>query len=276
MSVSIRISSRLIARARLRGSRCCWNGSGAGWGRWTSRDRSAGVTLETIAAIWQLAEHVAGTDDEDLPESAAAATRMFLLDTLVGGRGKRGALDATPDRDSASLVSRRPGAVWSHGAPLRGRGPVCNAYQTHNGEFDCVHEDAVVHTFTVPVAAALAWARGTRLPDQPRSRGRRRMQSRGRVEKPLSVRGAARRDHPRRRPGSRSLHPSSTRLSGSHSLGGRILPSSRATLQPGDASFVIGRSSRPFIRRSQSDCRSRRAWGPRRFRDRRAPRFDHP
>ena len=35
---------------------------------------------------------------------------------------------------------------------------MCNAYQIHNGEFDCVHEGAVVHTFTVPVAAALAWA----------------------------------------------------------------------------------------------------------------------
>ena len=31
-------------------------------------------------------------------------------------------------------------------------------YQIHNAEFDCVHEGAVVHTFTVPVAAALAWA----------------------------------------------------------------------------------------------------------------------
>ena len=49
--------------------------------------------------------------------------------------------------------------VWSHGARLSVAGAaVCNAYQTHNGEFDCVHEDAVVHTFTVPVAAALAWA----------------------------------------------------------------------------------------------------------------------
>ena len=35
---------------------------------------------------------------------------------------------------------------------------MCNAWQIHNAEFDCVHEDAVVHTFTVPVAAALAWA----------------------------------------------------------------------------------------------------------------------
>ena len=49
--------------------------------------------------------------------------------------------------------------VWSHGARLSAAGAaVCNGYQIHNGEFDCVHEGAVVHTFTVPVAAALAWA----------------------------------------------------------------------------------------------------------------------
>ena len=32
-------------------------------------------------AIWRFAEHVAETDYEDLPGSATAATRKFLLDT---------------------------------------------------------------------------------------------------------------------------------------------------------------------------------------------------
>ena len=49
--------------------------------------------------------------------------------------------------------------VWSLGARLSAAGAAaCNGYQIHNGEFDCVHEGAVVHTFTVPVAAGLAWA----------------------------------------------------------------------------------------------------------------------
>ena len=50
-----------------------------------------------------------------------------------------------------------------------------------------------------------------------------------------------------------------------------IRRSRRATSQQRGASFVIGSSSLPFIRKSQSDRRSRRAWAPCRFQDRRAP-----
>ncbi len=111
-------------------------------------------------AIWRFAEHVAATDYDDLPESAAAATRTFLLDTLgVGAGGSAGPW--TRELVETQRLSS-PGAqarVWSHGARLSAAGAAaCNAYQTHNAEFDCVHEGAVVHTFTVPVAAALAWA----------------------------------------------------------------------------------------------------------------------
>ena len=111
-------------------------------------------------AIWRFAEHVAGTDYDDLPESAAAAVRTFLLDTLgVGAGGSAGPW--TRELVETQRLSSPGGQarVWSHGARLSAAGAaVCNAYQIHNGEFDCVHEGAVVHTFTVPVAAALAWA----------------------------------------------------------------------------------------------------------------------
>ena len=111
-------------------------------------------------AIWRFAEHVAGTDYDDLPESAAAATRTFLLDTL--GVGVSGSAGPWTERLIETQRLSCPGdqaRVWSHGARLSAAGAaVCNAYQVHNGEFDCVHEGAVVHTFTVPVAAALAWA----------------------------------------------------------------------------------------------------------------------
>ena len=111
-------------------------------------------------AIWRFAEHVAGTDYDDLPESAAAAVRTFLLDTLgVGVAGSSGPwtrrLIETQRLSSPGDQAR----VWSHGARLSAAGAaLCNGYQIHNGEFDCVHEGAVVHTFTVPVAAGLAWA----------------------------------------------------------------------------------------------------------------------
>ncbi len=111
-------------------------------------------------AIWRFAEHVAVTDYDDLPESAAAATRTFLLDTLgVGAAGSAGPWTKRLIETQRLSCPGGQARVWSHGAPLSAAGAaVCNAYQIHNGEFDCVHEGAVVHTFTVPVAAALAWA----------------------------------------------------------------------------------------------------------------------
>ena len=109
-------------------------------------------------AIWRFAEHVAGTDYEDLPESATVATRAFLLDTLgVGVAGSAGPWTRRLIETQRLSCPGDHARVWSHGAA---GAAVCNAYQIHNAEFDCVHEGAVVHTFTVPVpvAAALAWA----------------------------------------------------------------------------------------------------------------------
>ena len=111
-------------------------------------------------AIWRFAEHVAGTDREDIPEPAATAIRTFLLDTLgVGVAGSAGPWTRRLVETQRLSCPGGQARVWSHGARLSAAGAaVCNAYQIHNAEFDCVHEGAVVHTFTVPVAAALAWA----------------------------------------------------------------------------------------------------------------------
>ena len=114
-------------------------------------------------AIWRFAEHVAGADYDDLPESAAAATRTFLLDTLgVGVSGSAGPWTRRLIEAQRLSCPGDQARVWSHGARLSAAGAaVCNGYQIHNGEFDCVHEGAVVHSFTVPTAAALAWAERT-------------------------------------------------------------------------------------------------------------------
>ena len=111
-------------------------------------------------AIRRFAEHVARTGYEDLPEPAAAATRTFLLDTLgVGVAGSAGPWTRRLIETQRLSCPGDQARVWSHGTRLSAAGAgVCNAYQIHNAEFDCVHEGAVVHTFTVPVAAALAWA----------------------------------------------------------------------------------------------------------------------
>lgn len=111
-------------------------------------------------AIRRFAEHVAETDSDHLPQSAATAVRAFLLDTLgVGAAGSVGPWTRQLVETQRLSCPGRQARVWSHGARLSAAGAAaCNAYQIHNAEFDCVHEEAVVHTFTVPVAASLAWA----------------------------------------------------------------------------------------------------------------------
>ena len=96
-------------------------------------------------AIWRFAEHVAGTDYEDLPQSATVATRTFLLDTLgVGVAGSAGPWTRCLIETQRLSCPGDHARVWSHGARLSAAGAaVCNAYQLHNAEFDCVHEGGV-------------------------------------------------------------------------------------------------------------------------------------
>ena len=70
-------------------------------------------------AIWRFAEHVAGTDYEDLPESAAIATRTFLLDTLgVGAAGSAGPWTRCLIETQRLSCPGDQARVWSHGARL--------------------------------------------------------------------------------------------------------------------------------------------------------------
>jgi 2-methylcitrate dehydratase PrpD len=49
--------------------------------------------------------------------------------------------------------------VWGNGRRLpAAAAAMCNAYQVHNAEFDCLHEGAVVHALTVVLPATLAAA----------------------------------------------------------------------------------------------------------------------
>ena len=110
--------------------------------------------------IATLSEHVLRTRWEDLGAPAVRAARTFILDSLgVGVAGSAG-----PWADQ--LVAVQGG--WGAGADARnwGRGvalpapaaAMCNAYQVHNAEFDCVHEAAVVHPMAVVLPAVLAQA----------------------------------------------------------------------------------------------------------------------
>lgn len=113
-----------------------------------------------VTASRRFAKHVASTRFEDLPGEIVDFAKDFILDTL--GVGIAG---STADGAQALLHAAStwgPGqeaAVW--GADRRIAAPAAalvNAFQTHCQEFDCVHEEGVLHPLTPLLPAALAYA----------------------------------------------------------------------------------------------------------------------
>jgi 2-methylcitrate dehydratase PrpD len=126
------------------------------------------VAIDAIAAF---AGHVTATRFEDLPSDAVSAAKAAILDTLVVGVGGSAEVRA---RELVELSTRwgsgAEARVWGNGQRLpAAAAALCNAYQVHNAEFDCVHEEAVVHAMSVVLPVALAGAErrtgvsGTRL-----------------------------------------------------------------------------------------------------------------
>ncbi|MEZ5818536.1 MAG: MmgE/PrpD family protein [Hyphomicrobiaceae bacterium] len=111
--------------------------------------------MDAIAAF---ASHVAGTRYEDIPAQAVAAAKIFILDTfgvgLAGSNGPRASDLAVALAASGEGSAAR---VWGNGKRLPApAAALCNAYQTHCSEFDCVHEAAVVHAMTAVLAGSMA------------------------------------------------------------------------------------------------------------------------
>jgi 2-methylcitrate dehydratase PrpD len=111
-------------------------------------------------AIEAFAAHAARARYEDLPPDAVAAAKTFILDTLgvglVGSAGPRAAELVAAGRQWGAGADA---VVWGNGARLPApAAAMCNAYQAHCSEFDCVHEGAVVHAMTAVLAAAVAGA----------------------------------------------------------------------------------------------------------------------
>ena len=107
-------------------------------------------------AIVALADHCVGTAYEDLPVDALDAASVCILDTIgVGLAGSSGPHVGNLLRtlaaggDGSRVLGQSQRLAPADAALL-------NAYQVHNSEFDCVHEEAVIHTVTVLLAAALA------------------------------------------------------------------------------------------------------------------------
>ena len=118
------------------------------------------VIVERMDAIVRLAEHVVGTGHDDLPASAIAATKTFILDSLgVTVVGSTGPWVAELIEAQARWGRGGDARVWVRGTRLPAPAAAfCNGYQIHNSEFDCVHEAAVVHPMAVLLAATTAHA----------------------------------------------------------------------------------------------------------------------
>ena len=117
----------------------------------------------TEDSIYAFADHVVGTGYDDLPDPAIRAAKTFILDGF--GVGLAGSAGPWVNQLAASVRALGDGddaRVWVTGIRLPTAGAAqCNAYQMHNSEFDCVHEGAVVHALTVPLAVIMAEAERT-------------------------------------------------------------------------------------------------------------------
>lgn len=126
----------------------------------TGQGDTGNMTQDGIAAF---ADHVVKTDYQDLPSLTVDAVKTFILDGFgVGVVGSSG-----PWLENLIESARLQGAsddsrIWVFGDHLPASAvAMINAYQMHNSEFDCVHEGAVVHAMTIPLAVAMADAERT-------------------------------------------------------------------------------------------------------------------
>ena len=111
----------------------------------------------------RFAAHAAQLCLDDLPQAVIAAIRNFTLDTIgVGIAGCR-----SPYADGVKAAAARWGEGLRANAFATGQAlpapsaAFVNAFQAHALEFDCVHEAAVLHPFTVIVPVLLAEAQRT-------------------------------------------------------------------------------------------------------------------
>jgi 2-methylcitrate dehydratase PrpD len=117
------------------------------------------------AAAQKLALHVASTTLATLPPEAVQAVRNFTLDLIgVGIAGTRSPYATGVRQAAAKWGSGAEAHVFATGEALPApHAAFVNAFQAHALEFDCVHEEAVLHPFTVVIPVLLAEAQRTGL-----------------------------------------------------------------------------------------------------------------
>ena len=124
----------------------------------------------SVSASERLAAHAIGLRYDDLPASAVAGAKTFILDTLgvgIAGSTAAGAtelLGAARDWGGGTGGGGTGGggtgvAVWGRRDRLPAASAVfLNAFQVHCQEYDCVCEPAVLHPMATTLSVALAVA----------------------------------------------------------------------------------------------------------------------
>src|SRR5436190_6868137 len=112
-----------------------------------------------MTAALRFAEHAIQTRFSELPAAAVERAKVYVLDSL--GVGIAGS--AVEGGDGLLRVASGWGnpavSVWGRAVHLAAPAAAfMNAWQTHNQEYDCLHEGAVVHAMATVLPAALAAA----------------------------------------------------------------------------------------------------------------------
>ena len=116
-------------------------------------------------AIDALIEHIQQTKYQDLPDTTISAAKAFILDSI--GVGISGSRVNRVDQVKAGFLKAgeaKQAQIWTTGEWLSAEhAAAINAYQIHNQEWDCVHEQAVVHPMATIFSALTAFAQREQL-----------------------------------------------------------------------------------------------------------------
>jgi 2-methylcitrate dehydratase PrpD len=120
--------------------------------------------VKALTASQRLAAHACGVQLADLPAQVIQQIATFTLDTIgVGIAGVRSPYAAGVTKVAQTWGAGKDAHSFATGIALPAPSAAfVNAFQAHALEFDCVHEAAVLHPFTVvvPVLLAEAQAKG--------------------------------------------------------------------------------------------------------------------
>jgi 2-methylcitrate dehydratase PrpD len=121
---------------------------------------TSNANVKALSASQHLSAHTSGVVLADLPGHVVGAVKNFTLDTIgVGIAGVRSPYAAGVTLSAKAWGVGIDAMTLATGLALPAPSAAfVNAFQAHALEFDCVHEGAVLHPFTVVVPVLLAEA----------------------------------------------------------------------------------------------------------------------